>query len=185
MRAYRPGSVAPAFVALALAVAAGSRPLAVAQVPEHEVRAAFVYNFTKFIEWPAAAVPPTAFHICVVGDNRLSQSLLAMVKDETVQGRPIALVAPAAESDVTNCQILYVGQGEAVRGRRALNAARQLPILTVGDSPRFLDDGGAIRFVIEGDRVKFDVNLPAVERAGLSVASAVLRVARHVEKTSP
>jgi hypothetical protein len=182
MASIRPGPFVSAVLALALAVVAGSRPAA-SQVPEHEVRAAFVYNFTKFINWPAGSIGEDAFRVCVIGDDRLEESLRQMVSGEVAHGRPIALLPLRDALDVRRCQILYVGPADVARGRRALAAAKGLPILTVGDGARFLTDGGAVRFLIEDERVRFDVNLRAVEQAGLTMASAVLRVARRVEKS--
>jgi hypothetical protein len=150
---------------------------------EHEVRAAFVYNFTKFIDWPAEALPLDGFRVCVIGDPPFAAALDAMIAGEVVQGRPILRVEPETPAAVSDCQILYVGRQDAERGRRTLAAARKQPTLTIGDAPRFLEEGGAIKFLLEADRVRFDVNLPAVERAGLTMSSKLLRVARRVEET--
>jgi hypothetical protein len=150
---------------------------------EHEVRAAFVYNFTKFIDWPAEALPLDSFRVCVVGDPRFASALDAMIAGEVVQGRPILRVELETPASVSDCQILYIGRQDPERGRRTLAAARQQPTLTIGDVPRFLEEGGAIKFLLEDDRVRFDVNLPAVERAGLTMSSKLLRVARRVEGT--
>lgn len=178
MASFRTGSVV-VLLPLVLAGLVEAQP----QAPEHEVRAAFVFNFTRFIDWPAASFGPDAFRICVVGDDRFAGSLRAMVAGDTLRGLPIVVEDPQVPGDVPGCQILYIGRHQAARGQRALAAATPLPILTIGDSPGFLASGGAVRFLIENDRVRFDVNLPAVERAGLTMRSTVLRVARHVEKS--
>lgn len=176
------GIVPLAVVTALVALLAG--PVSARQAAEHEVRAAFVYNFTKFIDWPAAALPADGFRICVIGDEAFERALAAMVAGESVQGRPVSVTDPAEPSDVARCQILYVGRLQVERGRRALAASLRSQTLTIGDGPRFLQDGGAIRFLIEDDRVRFDVNLPAVQRAGVTLTSTVLRVARRVEKLS-
>jgi hypothetical protein len=171
-------------VAAALAVWASAGPVrpAVAQdALEYEVRAAFVYNFTKFIDWPEAALGADAFRICVVGDEPFGRALDRMIAGEAVQGRPIVRVDPPAPDAVRECQILYVGRQAAARGSRALGVAREGHTLTVGDPPTFLDQGGAVRFLLEQGRVRFDVNLAALEQAGLSMSSKLLRVARRVE----
>lgn len=170
-------------VLLAVAAALAAGPVSARQAAEHEVRAAFVYNFTKFIDWPAAGLPADGFRICVIGDEPFKRALAAMVAGESVQGHPVSVADPATPSDVARCQILYVGRQQAERGRRALAASAGRQVLTIGDGPRFLQDGGAIRFLVEDDRVRFDVNLPAVQRAGVTLTSTVLRVARRVEKS--
>jgi hypothetical protein len=170
-----------AAVLAAFAAAGVGRPAAAQDPLEHEVRAAFVYNFAKFIEWPGAALAPDAFRICVVGDDRFARALDPTIAGESVQGRPMIRVDPPAPDAVSECQILYVGRQEPARASRALAAARKGHTLTVGDPPNFLQEGGAVRFLLEGGRVRFDVNLDAVEQAGLSMSSKLLRVARRVE----
>ena len=176
-------SLRSGFALLAVAAALLPGPVSARQAAEYEVRAAFVYNFTKFIDWPAAALPADGFRICVIGDKPFERALAAMVAGESVQGRPVSVADPAVPSDVSRCQILYVGRQQAERGRRALALSISRQVLTIGDGARFLQEGGAIRFLVEDDRVRFDVNLPAVQRAGVTLTSTVLRVARRVEKT--
>lgn len=148
---------------------------------ELPIRAAFVYNFTKFIEWPKGALPADQFRICVVGDARFARALDELIAGETLQGRPLVRIEPSTPEAARGCQILYVGRQQGERGDRMLEAVRQLPVLTVGDPPRFLQEGGAVRFLVEQNRVRFDVNLQAVKRAGLNMDSKLLRVARRVE----
>ncbi|CAN5583936.1 hypothetical protein BH23ACI1_BH23ACI1_12630 [soil metagenome] len=168
-----------------LAVLAGTttlaRPAVAQDTLEHEIRAAFIYNFTRFIDWPPAAVPPDEFRICVVGDPRFATALDGMIAGEAVQGRPIVRRDPATPDEARACQILYVSRQEPERGARTLTAVRHLPVLTVGDAPRFLEQGGAVRFLLEEGRVRFDVDMSAVDRAGLTMTSKLLRVARRVE----
>lgn len=170
-----------AWLAVCLAVAGFARPALAQATREHEVRAAFIYNFTKFIDWPPTALDPGVFRICVVGDATFAKALGEMIAGESVRGRPMVLEDPRTPETARRCQILYVGRHAAEQGHRVLSAARQAPTLTVGDGPRFLEQGGAVRFLLEENRVRFDVNLPAVKRAGLKMDSKLLRVARRVE----
>jgi hypothetical protein len=173
------------FAIACLAVLAGmptlARPAAAQDTLEHESRAAFIYNFTKFIDWPPAALPPDEFRVCVVGDPRFATALDDMIAGEAVEGRPIVRRDPATPGEARDCQILYVSRQEPERGARTLTAVRHLPVLTVGDAPGFLEQGGAVRFLLEDGRVRFDVDMSAVERAGLTLTSKLLRVARRVE----
>ena len=155
---------------------------ATAQTPENEVRAAFLYNFTKFVEWPQVpAHVGEPFRMCIASEDDFALVVEAIVKGESVGGRPIAVETPATSEAARACQVLFVSHGERERGARMLAAVRDLPVLTVGDSPRFLQSGGAIQFVLENRRVRFDINLPAIDRAGLRVSSDLLRVARTIQ----
>ena len=147
---------------------------------ENSVKAAYLYNFTKFVEWPPAALPGDRFRICVVGDRAFSEAVEGIVRGESAYGRPLARVEPQTVEDARTCQILYVSRLDPERGNRMLAAVRQLPVLTVSDAPRFLDQGGAIRFVLVDGRMRFDIAVAATDRAGLRVSSKLLRVAREL-----
>lgn len=148
---------------------------------EAEVRAAFIFNFTKFIDWPPEALPTDAFRVCVVGAPGFVPVLDALIRGESVLGRPLVRVEPSTPEAARECQVLYVGSGEPERAARMLAVVRDTPTLTIGDAPRFLQQGGAIRFLLEQDRVRFDVSLAALARARLEASSKLLRVARRVE----
>jgi len=165
-------------VALSVASSAGAQGTL-----ENDVKAAFLYNFTKFIEWPAAPPAGNPFRICVVGDPALARSLDSIIEGEVVQGHPLTRVDLPSASDARECQVLYVGRAEADRGLRLAASLRQAPVLVVGDAPRFAQQGGAIGFVLEDNRVRFDVNSTAMQRAGLKVSSKLLRVARSVHES--
>ena len=166
-------------VALAAAMAGPAR----AQQPplESDVKAAFLFHFTRFVEWPADRVGQGPFRICAVADPAFAQALDVILKGETAYDRPLVRFDPQTPEEARGCHILYVGS-DSDRGMRLVNAVRSAPVLTVGDSPGFLDRGGAIRFLIDDSKVRFDVNLPAASRSGLRVSSRLLRVARHVDK---
>jgi hypothetical protein len=149
---------------------------------ENDVKATFLYNFTKFIEWPAASSPAsTPFRLCVLADPGFTHAVDRTIAGELVEGRPLERIEPQSVGDVAACAILYVGREHADRSASWLAAARDLPVLTVGDGPQFVQRGGAIGFVLENNRVRFDVSARAVQRAGLKVSSKLLRVARSVE----
>jgi hypothetical protein len=164
--------------AAALAVAAASA----AQAPEEEVRAAFLYNFTKFVEWPPPSGPGgERFRMCIFADEHFTHVVDAIVKGESVGARPLVVETPEEPEQARACHVLFLSRGED-EAERMLTAVKDLPVLTVGDSPHFLQQGGAIQFVLENRRVRFDISLPAVERAGLRVSSNLLRVARTIRQ---
>ena len=172
-----------AVVALLVATALVTCRPAAAQLQsvETDVKAAFLYNFTRFVEWPAVPAGDR-FNICVVGDRALAESLDSLIEGEEVHGRALARLEPRTAEEARTCQVLFVGARDNERGGQLLGAVRQLPVLTVGDPPHFLDQGGVIRFVVDANKVRFDINLAAATRARLKVSSKLLRVARSIEE---
>ena len=149
---------------------------------EPDVKATFLYNFTRFIEWPGPATEASApFRICVVADPTMEQAIKRTVEGEVVQGRPLVMTQPHTPQEAAGCQILFVGRTEHQRAATLLSAVRDLPVLTVGDSSQFVEQGGTIQFVLVDNRVRFDVNLLSAQRANLKMSANLLRVARKVE----
>jgi hypothetical protein len=159
-----------------------SRPAKVTpQVSEIDVKAAFLFNFTRFVEWPNAAATSAPFRLCVVADRTTTAVIQKTMEGESVNGRPSQTTVPATPEDARVCQILFVGRSETGRLAPLLAAVRDRPVLTVSDAARFTTRGGMIGFVLEDDRVRFDVNLAAAKRSGLQISSRLLRVARNVD----
>jgi hypothetical protein len=177
---------APVIGAALLSAACVLASTAAAQEPDpgvNAVKSAFLYNFTKFVEWPESAFPPGAapFRVCVFAGASLRADIDGMLAGEAVGGRPVRVVTPPA-AEARGCHIAYFAGGESDKtAAQVLAAARSRPILLVGEGPSFLAQGGHISFVIEGNRVRFDVNRAEIERAGLTISSKLLRVARRVQ----
>ncbi len=149
---------------------------------EADIKATFLYNFTRFIEWPGLPTPGSApFRICVIADATMEQAIKRTVEGEVVQGRPLVMTQPQTPQDAAGCQILFVGRSERHRASALLAAVRDLPVLSVGDSPEFLDQGGTIQFLLVENRVRFDVSLQSAHRANLKFSANLLRVARTVK----
>jgi hypothetical protein len=146
-----------------------------AQSPsEFEVKAAFLLNFARFIEWPEAALAPDEpIHICVIGEDPFGRALDQLVHDESIDSHKVVVVRAPSSSDST-CEVAYFGKA----GKEA--ARTGAGVLTVGEGVEFLRSGGMIAFVLENRRVRFDINLPAMRKAGVRVSSRLLRVARTV-----
>jgi hypothetical protein len=148
---------------------------------EPDVKAAFLYNFTKYIAWPGAPAPGgEPFRLCVLADAEFTQAVDRIIAGESVEGRALARTEPHSADEARRCAILYVGRGHHERGAPLLAAVRQSPVLTVGESPRFVEEGGAIAFVLENNRVRFDISPERLQRSGLVVSSKLLRVARRI-----
>lgn len=145
---------------------------------EDEIKATFLFNFTKFIEWPARR--SGSFRLCTVAEPPFNAAVDRTLEGETVEGRPIVRVSPATPDGARSCQILFLGRQENDRAERWIAAVRGAPVLIVSESRAAWDRGAQINFVVDDNRVKFDVNTDAASRARLTVSSKLLRVARKV-----
>jgi hypothetical protein len=170
-------------VALLLAAPLSARR----QTGADAIKAAFLYNFTRFVEWPAAAAAGAdgRFHVCVAAEPAFVAHIETMLKGEDVNGRPVSLAVPDPPDPARSCHLVYLGAAHAQRAARLVAALRRAPVLTVGEGAAFVEKGGMIAFILEDNRVKFDINKAAVDQAGLSVSSKLLRVARHVQTGPP
>ena len=144
---------------------------------EYQVKAVYLFNFAKFIEWPAEA-PPGPITICVASQNPFGDVLEETLRGEMVNGRPLAMrVIPGPEP---GCHVVFVPQGAATA--TYLRAVEGSPTLTVGETPDFLSQGGIISFILEGGKVRFQIDSKAAERADLRISSHLLRLARPPDR---
>lgn len=164
----------------AIAVAARGAPPQRTGTAEDDVKATFLFNFTKFVDWPAPPPGAEPFRVCVVAEPAFAASVDRIIAGETAEGRPLQRVTPTAPDAARTCQILFLGRSEAAHADRWMAAIRNTPVLIVGESPGFCNRGGHINFVVEGNHVRFDVNQDSASRAGLDISAQLLRVARHV-----
>lgn len=168
-----------------VAVIVAAPYLTAAQSPqpslENDVRAVFLYNFTKFVEWPPPSQPDEPFRVCALADTAFIATLDRTIAGESVGGRPLVRAEVRSIDEARRCAMLYVGSGHREQAAPLLAAVRDLPVLTVGEGPSFVKQGGAIGFLLENNRVRFDINQRAVQRSGLKASSKLLRVARNVE----
>jgi YfiR/HmsC-like len=170
---------------LGLALLLAALPAAVrAQVAasEYDVKAAFLFNFTKFVEWPGSAFSDDrgALQLCVFGGNPFGKSLEAVAGEE-VGGHRLGVRRVEDTGKLAGCHVLFIDPAESSdRTSQVLSSVRGEPVLTVGDNRGFLDRGGIINFVLEGTKVRFEINQEAAERAGLKISSKLLRLAFRV-----
>jgi hypothetical protein len=176
--ATRAGAVA---LLLLLAQSASAQQPAAA---EHEVKAAYLYNFARFVAWPprTAARAQEPFAICVLGTDPFGRSLEMIVDGVTIEGARVVVRHMTSARDATACRILFIS-GSEERGLDGILAAlARADVLTVSDMPRFVERGGMIQFVIDKGRVRFEVGLPPAQDAGLMLRSELLRVASAVRR---
>ena len=170
-----------ALAAVILAAPCDTRAQSAQPTLENDVKAAFLYNFTKFVEWPAPAQPDEPFRVCALADTAFLAALDRTIADESVGGRRLVRGEIGSLDDVRQCAILYIGTAYADERAPLLAVARDLPVLTVGEGSQFVKNGGAIAFVLENNRVRFDISLRAIQRSGLKASSKLLRVARAID----
>jgi hypothetical protein len=153
------------------------------RAPDAAVKVAYLFHFGQFVRWPPAALAPdAAFTICVLGDDPFGAILDKTLMNESIGGHPVRPRRLMDAADVTGCQILFIAGTEARQLAAVLDALKDRPVLTVSDMADFTQRGGAIGFVTADRRVRFEVNLPAAESAGLVPSSELLRVAVVVRR---
>jgi YfiR/HmsC-like len=146
---------------------------------EYDVEAAYLFNFSKFITWPADS---GSLSICVLGDDPFGPALDKIVTGEKVAGKSVVDKRITRSEEASSCSILYISASEASRLSRILLAVKDAPVLTVSDLPDFLDRGGMIQFVLRDSRVRFAVNLAPTQHDGLALSSELLKVAVSVRR---
>jgi uncharacterized protein DUF4154 len=152
---------------------------------DYEVKATYLFNFGRFITWPQtfATAEASLFSVCVLGRDPFGPALETTLAGETIAGKRIVARRIANVTDAAGCRILFVSGSEESQLRSVLEAAGGAGILTVSDLPQFAARGGMIQFVSQGNRIRFEVNLTAVEHANLVLSSELLKVATAVRRT--
>jgi hypothetical protein len=150
---------------------------------EVQVKAAFLYKFGDFVEWPAAAFagPDGVFVIGVVGADGVAEELEKVVTGRTVQERAVVVRRLRRGEPLGRLHVLFVGQAEAARLPDLAAAAQGQPVLVVSESENATARGSMINFVSVEGRVRFDVALPSAERGNLKISARLLSVARRVQ----
>jgi YfiR/HmsC-like len=171
--------------ALGLLLVAG---VALAQAPspnlESQVKVAFLYNFVKFVEWPGGTSDKGSFVICVLSDAPFSTTLEQAVKDKTVNGRALEVRRLKGLEEAIACRMVYLDSQASSRIASVPAAMQSAAVLTVGDGRGFLRQGGIIGFILQDNKVRFQINPDAAERAGLKISSKLLQLATIVRRTA-
>jgi hypothetical protein len=162
------------------ASAAAAQPAA-ARSPEQslesEVKAVFLYNFAKYVDWPAPE-SSASLRMCVPANPQFLALLREAVRDEVVNGRPLTATGLDGLDAAKGCDIIYVGNAATPDAAAWINAVRGRQVLIVGDG--VLADGVVIAFVRDQDRIRFDINRAAAAKQKLSISSRLLGLARRV-----
>jgi len=146
-----------------------------------ELKAVFLYNFTHFVKWPDKAYASGEAPIIIgVQDPELLRDSLQSLEKKTAQGRPIRIRYCRSPDDVAGCHVLFVNATDARDRKPLLEKAAGLPILTVGDADTFLDEGGMVRFVLQGDRLRIQIRPDRARQAGLDPSARLLQIAEVI-----
>lgn len=149
---------------------------------ETRVKVAYIYNFTKFIDWPGngGGADSDPVRICVIGNDPIRTTLGELASRE-VKGRPIKIVRIKDPSTLSTCHLLFISRSEESQVAFILQRLQGAHVLTVSDIPRFAQRGGMISFVTENDRIKIEINPLVVRQAGLKVSAKLFEIARIVQ----
>lgn len=152
------------------------------QASESQVKALFIYNFAKFVDWPAGtfATPRAPVNVCIVGDDPFGNELELAVKGKTINSRELAIVRVSRLQNLKLCQIAFIGASDRKQAKEIIESVRAASVLTVGDTQGFTKWGGMINFTMEDNRVRFEINIVAAERAHLRISAKLLSLAKFV-----
>ena len=178
---------------VALSISLSWAPGAFAQSPdasdssEYLIKAGFIFNFAKFVEWPsnAFAQPDSPIVIGILGTDPFGTIIDKIVQDKKIGTRGFVvkrLKWGADLKELRECKILFIGASERAHMDELVQMLRGLPVLTVGETPGFAERGGVIRFVLEDNRVRFEVNVVAARQADLTISSRLLTLARIIQQ---
>ncbi len=151
---------------------------------EYAVKAAYLYNFAKFVQWPAETFTnkESPINLCIIGDNPFGQALDAIlgktIRDRRLTVRELPYHQALADKD---CNILFISQSEKENLDKLLATVSYTPVLTVSDIRGFADAGGMIGLIKIGQRIRFEINVLTVQQANLEISSQLLKLARIID----
>lgn len=148
---------------------------------EYAVKAAFLFHFAQMTEWPPEALrasDPMTF--CTIGKDPFGGSMEGVLAGKSIRNRPIRILHLKAPADIRACQVLFIGVEESDYISNLLNAVHDMPVLTVGETAGFIEQGGMIGFRSDDDRLRFEINLSASEKCRLKLSSVLLSLAKTI-----
>jgi hypothetical protein len=152
---------------------------------EYQVKAAFLFHFAQFVDWPADALNngDSSVKLCIFDDEPRRQELQNTLDGKAIGARAFRVRLISQPQGIQGCNIFFLSRDEARRQTEILKSLRGMPVLTVGETPNFLADGGMIRFHLEEDRIRFDINLEGAELSHLKISSRLLLLATLVTQS--
>lgn len=149
---------------------------------EYQLKAAFLYNFAKFIDWPRSvfATPQSPFAICILGADPFGPAIDQTLRGKTVADHPVIVQRARDVSEVRHCQIVFVSSQEKQPLAEILDGLQKSSVLVVGETEHFADSGGTIQLFLDEGHIRFAINTDAAENAGLHISSKLLALAKIV-----
>ena len=149
---------------------------------EYQIKAAFLYNFAKFIEWPAEAFTESCAPLIVgvIGNDPFGSALDQTMSGKTINGRPLIIKRLKWGQNLRTCQILFISSSERKRLAQLFESLKGATVLTVSETEQFCQQGGIINFLIEDNKVRFEINATAATGAQLKISSKLLALAKTV-----
>ncbi len=149
---------------------------------EYQVKAAFLFSFAKFIDWPPGsfASPQSPFSICILGADPFGPAIDEALRGKMIGDRAVVVRRAREPGQVRHCQIVFISSSENRRLTEILSSLQGASVLIVGDADHFADSGGTIGLMLEENRIRFAINTDAAESAGLKISSKLLAVAKIV-----
>jgi hypothetical protein len=170
------------FISLLLALP-GVIPAQPQRASEYEVKAAYLLNFLKFVQWPgSSAQAENNVPICILGRDPFGGVLDRIVAGQQIDGKRVIVKRIAKAADIDNCRVLFIDSSESSQLPGTLMSLDDTPVLTVAEMPDFVSRGGIIQFVLKEGRVRFEINLMNAQKIGLMVSSQMLNVASAVRR---
>jgi hypothetical protein len=181
MKTLRMRSCARFLMAL-IVVFCASTLLAQTTAKEYRIKAAFLFNFAHYVEWPPDAFKDanSPLTYCTIGDDPFEGTLDESLNAKSVGTRPLRVQHLRPPENFQGCQIVFIGANEKKRITAILETLKQSPVLVVGESNRFVQQGGTVGFLSEENTIRFEVNLDAAQRAHLNISATLLSVAKTV-----
>ena len=146
---------------------------------EHQLKAAFLLNFAKFVEWPPAAFgdPTAPIVLGILGDNPFGIILEQTIRGKAINDRPLVVKEFHSAAEATNCHILFISPSEKARLPQILAGLHGASVLTVSELDRFTESGGMINFIRQGNKIRFQINETAAKTVSLKISSKLLSLA--------
>lgn len=179
------GKVLCLFVLITVLISANSSPGTndnSSSFRKYQIMAAFLYNFAKFVEWPNDTFTDTSSTITlgVLGEDPFGVTLES-IRYKTVRGRKLVIKRFDSVRNLEFCHILFISSSEEERLPQILKSLNNLSVLTVGEMDQFTQFGGIIKFIIQKNKIRFEINVDNAERAGLKISSRLLKLAKVVK----
>ncbi len=172
----RPWKLILAILITLLLVVAGSGVVQAQSNSEYQIKAAYLYNFAKFVEWPSGAFsgPSDPFRICILGDSPFDPNIERALAGRKIQNHPVHVIYPDSTAQSRKCHVLFLSPSESGHMKAIVSDLRSSAVLTVAENPGFISAGGMIRFFLEEDSVRFEMNSLPASQAGLKISSKLL-----------